>query len=139
MKVLKIGLPRCKYENISYYKRLWLLTLGVLLNFKIFFLTEYPILGTYLHLPRYSSIDACPIRNFTSFKVMVKSGKRGHERATVQSQADEMHMAGRFTSTIPVVRLPYSNNIFYYSCFLQRDMAFIHHSCRHCKRVQMVT
>ena len=30
---------------------------------------------------------------------MVKSGKRGHERDTVQWQADEMHMDGRFTST----------------------------------------
>ena len=30
---------------------------------------------------------------------MVKSGKRGHERDTVQWQADEMHMVGRFTST----------------------------------------
>ena len=30
---------------------------------------------------------------------MVKSGKRGHERDTVQWQAGEKHMVGRFTST----------------------------------------
>ena len=76
MKVLKIGLPRCKYENISYYKRR-LLTLGVLLDFKIFFLTEYPILGTYLHLPRCSSIDACPIRNDFLHSKLVNYGKIG--------------------------------------------------------------
>lgn len=58
-------------------------------DFKIFFLTEYPILGTYLHLPRYSSIDACPIRNgrnLTSLSNLsmkvgnLKVGQHGRER-----------------------------------------------------------
>ena len=121
-------------------------------DFKIFFLTEYPIRGTYLHLPRHSSIDACPIRNLTSLSNLSTKvgnyagsklgnvGQRGRERewnTNVHRQADNMHMtdgvhmAGRraYERTIywhvdvPDVRLPYSNNIFLLIYFV-KDRGF---------------